>query len=647
MDSAIIIGIDSSTQSTKLHAFQLCKDAAGNMILAGSVFATKVVYTEDFPHLCSEVGAMHHGTAPGEVTQPTELWFKALDMVLCRAAAAGVTQRAVALSLSAQQHAAVYWQAVDSSSSSSGSSSTSIAIALPTASAEKTPLDCLPLQDWLQRFMAFQHVPIWMDSSTTALCKQLAVAVSSRGAQPAPTDSAPPSGAVNGSGDYCLAGNANASGDAYLARTTGSSAYERFTLLQCVAMAQRYPYAFQRVAHVRLLSASLTSALTGCIVPNDVSDAGGMNALRLPCAAAPAFKAGPGGQQPTAGLSPGAAAVPPLAWGWDPPIVAWADAAMGLGGCTEGRAPPSIAHLMGNSVVDEGSAHTPGLHAQARYKLPPTCLISSGSGDNPCALAGLEPIFTPTYPPQAEPLAASCTVLSFGTSDTVLGTAHWDAVRPRVAVGHVMPSPLHPLQLCMTMLCVKNGGLVREQLAKTLGGDGREGDWIAFDSACRAMSQRLDAWGEGGVVVLGLELPLPEIVPHTTSGGQSQWWEARVSGAGGERNEGGACGASVSLARLSAPPDCAATRAGGACFGQLCNLALHTRLMGGDKRCVRGSSFIATGGGAQSVGYCCLLHMHFRERWRATTGLGAGAKARHGGPRCARFMRGHRVLATK
>jgi len=556
----VIIGIDSSTQSTKLEAYSIVNGADGGVSLGPAVFSTKVTYQEDLPNLCLDPGcAVHTDSCTGSATQPPNLWFTALDEVLLRAKTAGVTARAVALSLSAQQHAAVYWgdglQPAMQSCAQGGSSSSDASLAQVFSPALSLP-----------------EVPIWMDSSTSAQCTALVHSL----AEQLSSDAQPPASSSLHTGQ-----TASSDGEAYLAATTGSSAYERFTVLQCVALAQRQPGQLQATQHVRLLSAALTSMLVGKLTPHDASDAAGMNALRLPCAPA------------ETGADP---------WAWDARVLRWADAALAKAGVTR-----SIAALFGKVLDVHAQARSPSRYVADRFGLPVACAVVTGTGDNPCALAGLAPQYTPQVPPPAYG-TDECMVLSLGTSDTVLGTAPWTSVAPLVGAGHVMPAPLSAASHCMTMLCVKNGGLVREALASACAGaegGGKGGIWGAFNAACAQQLQALVNLAPGNSVLVGLVLPLAEIVPHT-SGPTESWWTASVCG-----------GSEVTFTQRPAP-SCPMKRAGGAALGQLCNLAYHSAALtgaskaggkgAGGQRCLR-----MTGGGAQSAAFVDLASCVFRS----------------------------------
>ena len=551
--SQVIIGIDSSTQSTKLEAFTICYEHDGTVALGSSIFSTKVTYVDDLPHLCSDQGeAVRTDSSTGSAVQPPALWFSALDTVLMRASDAGVTARAAAVSISAQQHAAVYW-------------AETIGTTFAACAAEGATAAQCSIADVFTPALALQEVPIWMDSSTSAECTSLARSL----------------GGGSSSGSDPTKESLQLRGNAYLAAVTGSSAYERFTLPQCVSLAQRQPASFAAVRHVRLLSAALTGILAGELTPHDASDAAGMNALRLPCAPSGSAQGG--------------------AWSWDAGAAAWAQGQLAGAGCTA-----QLEELLGSAVDVTMQARQPSAYIVSRFGLPPSCAVVTGSGDNPCALAvlapqnspelplaGLAPQFSPELPRRSGGPETECTIISLGTSDTVLGTGCWGEVVPQAGKGHVLPDPLRPETHCMTMLCVKHGGMVRQRLAEECTREGRAGaadegvapDWEAFDAACAAQLAKVRRLRAGDSVSVGLLLPLPEIAPHTTEPCELWWTATALSGQGMHLE-------------ASTAPEGAMQRAGAAAMGQLCNLAVQARALRGAEG--GGRQLRVTGGGAKS-----------------------------------------------
>ncbi|XP_013167908.1 PREDICTED: xylulose kinase [Papilio xuthus] len=165
----------------------------------------------------------------GEVTAPTLLWVKALDMVMDRLVVAGVDFSSIeALSGAAQQHGSVWW-----------------------AKGSESKLSNLSPDEFLHTQLATAFVvdsPVWMDSSTTADCRALEEAVG---------------------------------GPEELAKITGSTAYERFTGSQIRKMFRTRERAYQATERISLISSFACSLFLGRIAPIDLSDGSGMNLLDI------------------------------------------------------------------------------------------------------------------------------------------------------------------------------------------------------------------------------------------------------------------------------------------------------------------------------------------------------------------------------
>ncbi|KAL3896883.1 MAG: hypothetical protein SGCHY_003792, partial [Lobulomycetales sp.] len=142
----MILSLDLSTQSLKctLHAV---KDGS-SIDVPPVVFGTDLA--ADFPNT--------HGYnvgANGHVTSPTLMFVAALDIMLDRLARMENVDLGLVTAVSGcgQQHGSVYWSG------------------LP----EAMPAD-MPLKDLLSESFAIANSPIWMDTSTTAECKEFSKA---------------------------------------------------------------------------------------------------------------------------------------------------------------------------------------------------------------------------------------------------------------------------------------------------------------------------------------------------------------------------------------------------------------------------------------------------------------------------------------
>jgi xylulokinase len=106
----------------------------------------------------------------------------------------------------------------------------------------------LPLVDQVRPLISRRTAPIWMDSSTSAECTEIAAAVG---------------------------------GDARVVKITGSRAIERFTGPQIRAFWKSDPEAYAATAEIALVSSFLASILIGASAPIDLGDGAGMNLLDL------------------------------------------------------------------------------------------------------------------------------------------------------------------------------------------------------------------------------------------------------------------------------------------------------------------------------------------------------------------------------
>jgi len=216
----LFLGLDSSTQS--LSALVIDSDA-GQVVLQEAVN-----FGQDLPEYGSP-----HGFLPNENPQLRHadplLWVAALDRLLGKIAARGFDFAAVrGVSGAGQQHGSVYLN-------------TRIEDA-PAWSSDS------PLTDQVRPLLSRASAPIWLDSSTSAECAEIAAAVG---------------------------------GDPVVVSVTGSRAIERFTGPQIRRFWKTEPDAYAKTAEVTLVSAFMASILTGKSAPIDYGDGAGMNLLDL------------------------------------------------------------------------------------------------------------------------------------------------------------------------------------------------------------------------------------------------------------------------------------------------------------------------------------------------------------------------------
>ena len=216
---AYYLGIDSSTQSLK----GLVIDPAAGVI----VQSAGVNFKADLPQYLCPDGVLANADPLVKHADPL-MWLAALDLLLARLQATGVDMaRIAAVGGDGQQHGSVYLNARFPE-----------ILAGLKASA--------PLADQLRPALSRPTSPIWMDSSTSAECRELDAAFGAR-----------------------------------LQADTGSPAIERFTGPQIRKFAKTEPERYAQTARVHLVSSFLCSVLTGGDAPIDSGDGAGMNLLNL------------------------------------------------------------------------------------------------------------------------------------------------------------------------------------------------------------------------------------------------------------------------------------------------------------------------------------------------------------------------------
>jgi xylulokinase len=217
----LYVGLDSSTQSTSVIVIEVDGDARS------IVFESSLPFDETLPQYATTHGVLPNAD-PTIAVSPPLMWVEALDTMMGRLAASGLDLRAIAaISGSAQQHGSVYLSA-------------------PVDSILIDP--ARPLVDQVRPILSRDVAPIWMDSSTSLECREIAEAVG--GAQ-------------------------------VLANHTGSRAFERFTAAQIRRFSRLDPAACAATTRIDLVSSFLCSLLAGVPAPLDPGDASGMNLMDL------------------------------------------------------------------------------------------------------------------------------------------------------------------------------------------------------------------------------------------------------------------------------------------------------------------------------------------------------------------------------
>lgn len=219
-EDALFLGLDSSTQSLTAVVID-----AGLRVR----YEASVNFDAELPEFQTRGGAHRHEDGL-TVTAPALMWVAALDILLKRMKDAGVEfSRIRAISGSGQQHGSVYLNSAGRD-----------------ALRGLRPGACL--REQLGGIFALPEAPIWMDSSTTAQCREREAAL----------------------------GGAQA-----VAELTGSRAYERFTGNQIARIYQEQPAAYDATARIALVSSFMASLLIGDHAPIDSSDGAGMNLMNL------------------------------------------------------------------------------------------------------------------------------------------------------------------------------------------------------------------------------------------------------------------------------------------------------------------------------------------------------------------------------
>ena len=219
----LYLGLDSSTQSLSALVVQIDDD------VRRVVFEDSLSFDDAFPEYGTKHGVLP-GRDPAVAVSSPLLWVAALDAMMARVAKSGLDLgRIAAVSGSAQQHGSVYLNA----------GATAILGALDPAQ---------PLVAQVEPMLSRPVAPIWMDSSTSAECRQIASAVG---------------------------------GDGVLAQHTGSRAFERFTGPQIRKFATHEPDAYRATDRIHLVSSFLASLLAGTHAPIDPGDGSGMNLMEL------------------------------------------------------------------------------------------------------------------------------------------------------------------------------------------------------------------------------------------------------------------------------------------------------------------------------------------------------------------------------
>src|SRR5688572_8133732 len=217
---AYFLGLDSSTQSLSAIVIDTSE---GRVVVDESVNFGSALPSYDSPQ------GVLPSADPGVRHSDPLMWVEALDLILARVKASGFDWSKVAgISGAGQQHGSVYlkeplrdagrWRTKDS------------------------------LVDQVRPLLSYRTSPMWMDSSTSEECREIAAA---------------------------------AGGRERVLKLSGSIPIERFTGPQIRKIWKTDPEAYRQTAEIHLVSSFMASLLTGTSAPIDLGDAAGMNLLDL------------------------------------------------------------------------------------------------------------------------------------------------------------------------------------------------------------------------------------------------------------------------------------------------------------------------------------------------------------------------------
>ncbi len=215
MPGALFLGLDLSTQSLTAVIIEPH---------AGGVRQFSINFDRAYPSYGTR-GGVPPSDDPLQARVDPLMWMEALDDMLRLLQKEGLTRRVACMAVSAQQHGTVYLNHRAAAKMNRLSPSIGFSAGLP---------------DIFSR----PFCPIWMDSSATAECREIAAAMG---------------------------------GDPALARVTGSAATERFAGPQIRKFWKEKRAAYERTVHIALISSFITSLLIGRFAPLDAGDGFGAN----------------------------------------------------------------------------------------------------------------------------------------------------------------------------------------------------------------------------------------------------------------------------------------------------------------------------------------------------------------------------------
>ncbi len=347
----LFLGLDSSTQSLSAVVIDLDTRKVA--------YEKSINFDSALPQFKTKNGVLHSRDPLVKHSSPL-LWAAALDLLFAQMKKDKVALgKILAVSGSGQQHGSVYLNEK-----------------APDTLANLDPKKSLV--ENLDGVFARKTSPIWMDSSTAKECAEI---------------------------------RKKLGGIKFTASRTGSDTFERFTGPQIRKFYKTEPKAYDKTAHIALVSSFMASLLAGKIAPIDYGDGAGMNLMDIRR----------------------------KNWNHD---------------ALKATAPGLVKKLP--PLAETGRAIGPvSAYFVQKFGLNPEALATVWTGDNPASVIGLGLV------------KAGQVAISLGTSDTFFGTMQ-KCVTDESGEGHVFGSPTGDY---MTLICFKNGSLAREKIRDQYGRD--------------------------------------------------------------------------------------------------------------------------------------------------------------------------------
>ena len=377
----LFLGFDSSTQSLSAVVIDL---DAGKV-----VYENSLNFDKSLPQFKTHNGVLPNRDPLVKHSNPL-LWAAALDLMFATMKKDKVALGKIsAISGSGQQHGSVYFNE-------------KITETLANLDFKKS------LVENLDGTLARKTAPIWMDSSTAKECAEI---------------------------------RKKLGGIKFTASRTGSDTFERFTGPQIRKFYKTEQKAYEKTAHIALVSSFMASLLAGQIAPIDFGDGAGTNLMDIR----------------------------KKNWNHD---------------AVKATAPSLINKLP--ALADAGKIIGPvSSYFVHKYGLNAEALATVWTGDNPASVVGLGLV----KPGQV--------AISLGTSDTFFGTMQ-KCLTDENGEGHVFGSPAGDY---LTLICFKNGSLAREKIREQY----KIADWKKFGALVDATKPGNDGkimlpWFEAEIV---------------------------------------------------------------------------------------------------------------------------------------------------